>query len=180
MSWEEVKKINSDLSVPLNERITAESSAIRDRIECVSGIIPRGKTLKTVNVSVNDSYNLIVGERELLNIEGSGFLYEVTVKTQSNAGDRYGQVSISINDDLNIKVGDTVAITKNPTTASLSLNADKMMSDIDAHEKTIGIGQTDSLITNFPIAFEKLVANLKYACANTGITVIATISYILL
>lgn len=62
MSWGEVKKINSDANVPLDERMT-----------WVGGIVPRGKTMQTLSVTKkNDESPSWSGD--LVNVTGKGML----------------------------------------------------------------------------------------------------------
>lgn len=77
MSWGEIKKINSDLSMPLDERMSY-----------ISGIIPRGVEKKSItgNVGVSvsvDGQNITASDSKevvVLEIDGSGMISSIIVK----------------------------------------------------------------------------------------------------
>lgn len=197
MSWGEVKKINSDLSVSLDKKLDSLSTKINsnlnvpldtlignlrlnnsnvylsDRIQYVSGIIPRGFTEKTVSYkkSGTSSYS-----GALLNISGRGALLFSEV---------FGNGSYdNINASMVITLDGTKVINMKTTNARSVLN---ITTDLTSPYSTVDLSSNNvtldnSGIINYALSFSKslkITANLSNNYNDSDWNVGASAKYIL-
>lgn len=144
MSWGEVKKINSDLNVPLDERMGY-----------VGGIIPRGTVQKQVTKQISYSDGVFNGE--ILSVNGKGALASAVVTCYAGSTtDAYSACEIDIDDGSRIiTIGD---ITTNTTKGKAGFYVDlsASFSDIGVmDESEISIPADAYYTVNKPILFEK-------------------------
>lgn len=142
MSWDEVKKaINSDLNVPLNERMGY-----------VSGIIPRGAIKKSYSKAIGSgSYRGTV-----LEIEGRGILVSAAASRSYSSTAFHASMTINIDNGKKIiqLAGEDVSGTG---TASLKVELDNVSSVGDVSGSEVQIGFGESIILNYPIYFEESI-----------------------
>lgn len=160
MSWSEVKKINSDLSVPLDERA-----------KYVAGIIPRSLNVKTLSGSVSNSF-LNDGsfpktkESTISEVTGSGLVTSIFVnipKSDGNVGNVYAELEIELDDRSIIVRTDVIAYTQNTSTSrTMSLNLDNI-TGLSKGVKVI----TSNVVMNEPIKFSNHL-KLKLKIVNTA------------
>ena len=160
MSWDEVKKaINSDLNVPLNERMT-----------WVSGIIPRGQIIKTSSVNRKSDESP----------SWSGDLVNVTVKGMlagsafiSSSWNNLSSASMTINIDSGKRV-----INLGSSNTEMKIDTDALGSTFSINENPLNLSG-GAHIYNDVIRFEeslKVSASVKgyYNYPST-----ASVSYVL-
>ncbi|MGN0337907.1 MAG: hypothetical protein ACI4EE_10480 [Lachnospiraceae bacterium] len=166
MGWDEVKKaINSDLNVPLNERMTY-----------IDGILPRGLNGNTVSKS-GSNYN-----GELLNITGRGFICIAKALGSVDPNNKvYLSATMDIYIDENtdnsryIKLYAYSSSSNSSPSASISFDKDNLFQTLSI-EPSILL-QNDSRIINKPIEFkESLRVNVSIA-NSFSYTASVTITY---
>lgn len=95
MSWSEVKKINSDMSVPLDNLITKCSDKITERATYIDGLFPRDKKLLAYSTSGTSS------KSRWLEITGSGIIvYASMAGAITSMGGSIGANTVIVVDDL--------------------------------------------------------------------------------
>lgn len=120
MSWDEVKKINSDMFVPLDERATY-----------IAGIIPRNKLLKSAGHSKSAFYGN--ENTTILSIKGSGKILSMSA---------YAEVGASSEMTVNIDDGQKIF------TFISNNSISKLEIDMNSIYSTLDITPVNILITN--------------------------------
>lgn len=139
MSWGEVKKINSDLSMPLDERM-----------KYINGILPRG----IANKNVSKTVKLSSFSGEVLNISGSGVVMGATCSCESY-NETYARISIDIdNGEKIITIGDTVQRTSGVNT-SFAFDIDSSTSDFLESDNVLDVPVNSRKTINFLIEYKK-------------------------
>lgn len=141
MSWDEIKKaVNSDIQVPLNEKI-----------EYVYGVVPRGIKKHITKKSVTESsYNGVI-----VSITGKGVIHSAAVSVTSTNLQHYEKLQIVIDGDKTITIGEAVFSYSKNTNASLTYVPSDMLSTIppDDFPMTVLPGKAETI--NKPIFFEE-------------------------
>lgn len=139
MNWDEVSRINSDLMVPLDERM-----------KYINGILPRGIASKNVSKTVK----LSSFSGEVLNVSGSGVVMGATCSCESY-NRTYARISIDIdNGEKIITVGDTVQRTSGINT-SFAFDIDSSTSDFSESDNVLDVPTNSKKTINFPIKYKK-------------------------
>lgn len=145
MSWEEVKKINGDMSLSLDERMVY-----------IYGMIPRGASKRELN-EVAPASNTTV-----LNVSGHGMLYYAMIYNPGQSYEYNSTIAITIyiDESLSSKRIITITRTNNRAGGSTALTTDLASLgileankfDLSSNNITInGISKS----TNIPILFSK-------------------------
>lgn len=150
MSWGEVKKVNSDLSIPLDERMGY-----------VVGAVPRGVISKCISSTGTGA------EVEILNIEGSGGITEMTVTGAVNAATFGGYTAnIKVYIDENTSDSKTIIFHGNGnyhglSTNTVSIDINNVICDVDLSNDA-EITTNGSYVINAPIIFKKSLRVVFY------------------
>lgn len=154
MSWGEVKKINSDLSVPLDERASY-----------VGGVIRRNVEKRSVEKDFYSGSDTV--KETILDISGSGALQYIQVfNTAQGTSNSYVKCKIQIdnNDPIEIKM-----VSNGAYGVVLDINTDvnSIFTDVFSREITVSEHRvvTNSLVTNTPLVFKN---QLKLSCEIGG------------
>lgn len=165
MSWGEVKKVNSDLNVPLDERMDSIGNTLKQKVEYAYGIIPRGIVLTTIRKN-----SLPTNGVEMLNIKGTGYLCEFTAKGN---GTYDSKIEVWIDKGTN----NEQYYSAQSTDGSESGMRIQMSNDFST-----GLSEnlTNSLITrNCPIKFEQSLRIVGSAIGTTAASAYCLVSYFL-
>lgn len=157
MSWDEIRKaVNSDLSVPLNERMGY-----------VGGVVPRGIVQKTISKSTTTSFTGTV-----LDITGKGLL--IAASTGGNQVNCRSSMTIIIDDKKTIVVSDA----SGSGSTSLSTNILSGASTVDLSESNITIPFGSAAVLNEFIHFEEsLKVTFNLNAPTTSYSSSASVSY---
>lgn len=136
MSWGEVKKVNSDLSVPLN-----------DRMGYVAGNMPRGVIQKSVSKGITGDGSTFNGT--ILDISGRGVVSGISTSRYNDSC----RAIVTVDIDNGKK---TITVSSG---ASVSVNLQNLFSTVDVSGSEIDISSSGSL--NDLIYFEE---SLKVSC----------------
>lgn len=150
MSWGEVKKINSDLNVPLNERMGY-----------VGGVIPRGAIKKVIQS------NTPRAKATILDISGKGVVDKVELAVSSlNNWNAAGSILVYIDGELLFTISDSYSVPSGSRTTSVKYDVN---SCVCSDYKNIEVGKEN--ILNLPLIFNKslkIVHNSQSSNANGG------------
>ena len=168
MSWGEVKKINSDLSVPLDEKYMY-----------AYGILPRKCQLKTISKQVSES----TFSGEIISVNGKGIVNNICLKTGVNWS-CYAWCKIDIDNGRQIiELGDTIERYDKIYETGISMDLSKVYSTINAWDKKVNVPIGKAAIINFPIAYEEslaVTAKLFSSSPNLGAVTRLAFEYVIM
>ncbi len=154
MNWDEVSRINSDLTVPLDERSMY-----------IGGVISRN--IKKRNIGTEFFSGSDVQTKTILDISGSGILQHINASNQAQGTtDAYVKCTIEIddNDPIEIKM-----VSNGAYGVVLDINTDINAIFTDVFSRAIIVSDhrvvTNNLVTNSPLIFKN---KLKLTCEVGG------------
>lgn len=156
MSWEEVKKINSDMMTPIdslikNLKLNNSGVYLSDKMGYIRGIIPRGAVKKEVKAQSGTANGNIVS------ISGKGMLYYTNSYLQQH-GDSSGNCSLTCYIDESMPDEKKTITFSGRYSVPIGFQTDvdslETSEGFDISGKTITISNK-RVITNKPIFFSK-------------------------
>lgn len=167
MSWGEVKKINSDVSVPLNERMGY-----------VNGLIKRGAVANTLSMTTLKYQQNVdaVNDIELLNVSGAGYVDGIDISSNSGADYYFQSGSSSIQITLIVdgvefavfSASSSVTATnlkKASSNVKITVDMNKTAADGTIHSMSVNTDESITFESNVPIVFAR---SLVVQCTHSG------------
>lgn len=163
MSWAEVKKINSNMSVPLDKKVAY-----------VGGVIQRGAAVKSI---ADDSMSLDV-DSVILSVEGKGALLEYGCEVHATTA-----AASNTNVDLRIYLdgvwkGSAQAYINYPTVCDMSSQLKTDLNALYSYDPKKVVNST--VVINYPLYFNESAKIVKRISKSiNGVTTKATAKVIL-